>query len=197
MNLIRLVFATFLLIGSLGQAAESSGGGGGGGIGLNVGVGLPFVSQAGVNFRLSNQIGFSLGYNLLSLTSGEASLKLSMPEALVYFHPFSGAFFLGGGVGKETLNAKATDSGTNNEVTIDVTANTMIGKLGWMWGAANGGFWFGIDFSYIKPSNGKTTIVAPGVPTTDQTYIDAVDAADKFGNTAYVNVTFARFGWLF
>ena len=66
-----------------------------------------------------------------------------------------------------------------------------------MWGINDGGFWFGIDATYIMPSNAKSTITAPGVPTTDQAYIDLVDANKKFGETSYANVTFARFGWFF
>jgi hypothetical protein len=78
---------------------------------------------------------------------------------------------------------------------VDVT--TTLAKLGWMWGASNGGFWFGIDYSLVMPSNPKTTITAPGVPVTEQSYIDAVKARDDFGSTSYGNITFARFGMLF
>ena len=192
MTIIRLLFVSLLLCGSFAKAETSSGG-----IGLNVGLGFPFLSQAGINYRLSDKIGFSVGYNLLSLTIGQASIKLSMPEALVYFHPFSGAFFLGGGVGQEKLETTATETGGADQVSIDVSAKTVIAKVGFMWGAANGGFWFGIDASYIKPSSPETTITAPGVPVTDQSYIDAVDAANDFGDAAYTSLTFARFGWLF
>jgi hypothetical protein len=54
-----------------------------------------------------------------------------------------------------------------------------------------------MDIGYVIPSGADVKISSGGVPTTDPSYIDAVDAADKFGKTAYPNFTFARFGWLF
>lgn len=192
MSTLRNFLAVFVLMGSIAQSASAAGD-----FGLNIGIGFPFLTQAGLNYRISEKLGVSAGYNLLDLKNGEASLKLSMPEVLVNFHPFSGSFFVGAGVGKESLEVTATESLGSDTVSIEVTANTFIVKTGWMWGASNGGFWFGLDFSYIKPSSPDSTITAPGVPVADQSYIDAVDAADKFGETAFVNVTFARFGWLF
>ncbi len=165
--------------------------------GLNVGVGVPYLTQAGLNYRMSDMFSISAGYNLLDVDVDTASAKLAMPELLLNFHPFSGSYFIGAGVGQESLEVTATESLGTNEVEIDVDAMTTIVKTGWMWGASNGGFWFGIDFAYIMPSGAETTIKAPGVPTSDPSYQDAVDAADKFGDSAYGNITFIRLGYLF
>lgn len=191
MSKLRYFFVVVFLFGSVAHAASS------GGLGLNVGLGVPFLTQAGINFKMSDRFSFSVGYNLLDLDVGEASAKLTMPEALIHFHPFSGAFFIGAGVGKESLEVTATETIGNDKVSIEVSAMTTIIKTGWMWGADNGGFWFGLDFSYIIPSSPETTITAPGVPTNDEAYLDAVDAAEKFGEMSYPNITFARLGWLF
>jgi len=192
MSKVRYLLLVVIFIGKSAFADGS-----GSGFGLSAGLGLPFLTQAGVHYRPSNKLGFYLGYNLLDVTSGEAKVKLSMPELLVSFHPFDGAFFLGAGIGQEKLEVTATETGGTDQAKIEVTALTTLAKIGWMWGVANGGFWFGIDFSYIMPSGAKTDITAPGVPTNDQAYVDAVDAADKFGKTSYSNLTFARFGWIF
>jgi hypothetical protein len=145
----------------------------------------------------NNQFAVYGGYNNLSLSVGEASVNMTMPELSLQYHPFEGAFFVGLGVGSETLKAKATDALTNAEASIEVTAMTTIGKLGWMWGASDGGFWFGIDMAFVSPSGAKSTITAPGVSTTDQVYIDAQDAAKKFGETSYTSLTFLKLGYLF
>lgn len=190
--LIRgMMIAVLALFASAAQAAPS-----GGGFGLNVGLGAPFLSQAGLNYQFNNSFGMSVGYNLFDIKIGDASLKLSMPELLFNYHPFAGAFFIGGGLGQEKLEVKSGVIGVD-QVSIDVEAMTTIAKLGWMWGKDNGGFWFGMDVAFVSPSGAKQTITAPGVPVTDQSYIDAVDAAEKFGKTSYMNLTFARFGWLF
>lgn len=180
-----LVVMTALALGSHASAA----------VGVNVALGLPYVQQAGLNVQLSNYFGVSVGYNLLDLSSLGA--KLSMPEALVQYHPFGGSFYIAGGIGQETLNVTLKDTNTNSDVKVDSKATTTIAKVGWMWGAANGGFWFGMDASYIMPSGATLDITAPGVPTTSQEYQDAVENAKKYAETAYTNITFARFGWLF
>lgn len=169
---------------------------GGGGNGINIGLGAPFISQAGINFGLSDKFGLDVDYGLLDLSVGSANVKLSMPSLLLRWHPFSGSFFLGVGVGQETLSAKATDVYTGESAEIKVTAMATVGKLGWMWGASDGGLWFGIDASFVSPSSPKSEITT-SLPETDQAYIDAKEQADKFGSTAFTNITFARIGYLY
>lgn len=184
---------SILLFGPLSQAASS-----GGGFGVNVGSGLPFLTQAGINYMPSQRFSFNVGYNSLSVDVGLSKAELTMPEFDIYFHPFSGAFFIGVGAGQESLTINSSDITGSASVKLDVKAMTTVAKLGWMWGADNGGFWFGVDASYIIPSGAKTTITTSGsIATTDQAYLDALDASDKFGETAYINITFARLGWLF
>ena len=193
MRKFKLIFIGLSFVISFTSFGASSSGG----LGINVGAGLPFLTQAGINYVASQRFSFSLGYNLLSLDNGLASVKLSMPELLVHYHPFSGAFFIASGVGQESLEATSSDT-SGNSVTLKVDASTFIGKLGWMWGAANGGFWFGIDYSFVSPSGGDPEITTTGsIATTSQSYLDVVEAGSDFGDTAYGNLTFLRFGYLF
>ncbi len=167
-------------------------------VGVSGGVGLPFLGQFGVDYKASSQFSFYVGYNMLSIDVGSSKAELTMPEVLFRYHPFSQSFYLGLGLGYENLDASATDSVTQLTARAEVSAMTGIAKLGWMWGAAdNEGFWFGVDISYIMPFNDETTITAPGIPVTDPEYQDVLDAAEQFGETAYINLTFIRLGYLF
>ncbi|MBX3020009.1 MAG: hypothetical protein KF767_19140 [Bdellovibrionaceae bacterium] len=191
MRMIRcLIVATALLLGSFASAKNS-------GVGLSVGMGLPFLQQVGLNYKISDRFGLSFGYNLLDLSSGAASVKLSMPELLVHYHPFSGAFFVAAGLGQEALEVTAKDLTTGATAKADVKSMAAIAKTGWMWGLANNGFWFGVDLAFVSPSNPDVNITAPGVPTNSTAYTDTVDAAKKFGETSFTNITFARIGWVF
>ena len=158
---------------------------------------MPFVAQAGINYRLNSFVGFSVGYNVLDLEIDNVEAKLAMPAALVFIHPFEGSFFLQAGMGKESLDLSTFDSTSGVTIEAEADATTTILGLGWMWGAGNGGFWFGMDAAYIVPSGAKTSITAPGVPTNDPEYQDTKDALDKLADKPYVSLTFARFGWLF
>lgn len=167
------------------------------GVGVYVGAGVPFLGQAGVNYTMSSMFSFSVGYNMLDLSSGDASVKLSMPEAMVNFHPFSGSFFLGAGVGQNNLEVTATESSSGLQAKAEVSSLATIVKAGWMWGIDDGGFWFGVDTAFVSPSSSDVDITNPGVPTSSQEYKDLVDAAETYGETAFPNVTFARIGYLF
>ncbi len=194
MSQLKVILLVILLSGSVAHGED---GGSGSGLGINLGIGFPFLSQFGVNFQLTNKLGISAGYGILDLDVDEANLKLDMPEVYLNYHPFAGAFYVGLGIGKETLDVTATESTTSTEISIEVDAMTTLARLGWMWGADNGGFWFGMDLTYIKPNSPEVTISAPGVPTSDPNYIDAVDAAEDFGQSSYINLTLARIGWIF
>lgn len=186
-----LFVALMMVVGANAQAAPSKGS-----FGLQVGMGVPYMQQAGLNYQFNDSFGMAFNYNLFDISIGSAGAKLAMPELLFNYHPFAGSFFIGAGVGQQTLNVKASST-TGPDVKIDVTSTSGIAKLGWMWGIGNRGFWFGMDVAFVSPSNSESKVTAPGVPVTDQSYIDAQDSAKKFGETAYTNLTFARFGWLF
>ncbi|MES2854981.1 MAG: hypothetical protein V4692_03910 [Bdellovibrionota bacterium] len=197
-----LAFAFCFTTASQAFSAEGkdSGGSGGGesrqGFGLNLALGFPFLTQAGVDIYLFDNLGLSLGYGNFNAKFGGSTIDLVMPEVILKWHPFGGVFFMGGGVGEEKLVSKATDSTSGQTAEIKVTAMTAIAKIGWMWGSNNGGFWYGLDLSYIRPSGAKTEITS-SLPTTNETYKEVQDQAKRFGEMAYGNFTFARLGWMF
>ena len=184
-----LVFKIFLmLLVSVSLKAE--------GIGLSFGIGLPYVSQPQLDYRMSKTIGFSVASNSLTLDAGTASVSLALTEAMVNYYPFEGSFFIGAGLGSQTFEVTATDATTSTTASAEATSSTTVIKTGWAWGSDDGGFWFGMDAAYILPSGGDVTIT--GTAVDGQTaYDDAEEQGEKFAESAYVNFTFFRLGYMF
>jgi hypothetical protein len=165
-------------------------------IGINAGFGIPFVSQYGLMFTFGNSISVNVEYNNLDLSIDQASVSLTMPAVVANWHVFGGAFYIGAGVGQETLTAEAVDSTIGASVRGEVTATTAIARIGWMWGKADGGFWFGMDATVISPSGASSKLTTTGVPASEDVQ-DVEDSLNRFGETAYTNITIARLGYIF
>jgi hypothetical protein len=204
---LKMIFLLICLTSPFAHAA------GGSHLGFNVGFGLPYTSQYGLNYvTASNRFSFSLGYNALNLsvdsttvssTGGTVTsstttttLALTKPEFMIKWHPFMGAFFLGVGFGQQTLLVSGKESLTGETAELKVTSTTITPTLGWMWGMTDGGFFGGMDFGSQIPS-GVTTTVTTTLPETNQTYIDAKEQGDKFGNASLGLLTLLRIGYLF
>jgi len=165
------------------------------GLGINLGIGLPFVQQYGLDYKMSDKFSAEVLVNGLDLSLGEAGVEMSKTEIGLKYHPFGGAFFLGLAYGNFNTTATATQSG--NQVEAKVEGSALTTKLGWMWGVANDGFYFGMDIGYQSPMGTSTDIDAGGVPTSSEEYQDAKEAAEKYGESGTVNLTFFRIGYLF
>lgn len=157
-------------------------------IGVNAGLGLPFVTQYGLNLTMGPNWTMDLMYNNLNVSTGSATADLTMPELSVKYHPWGGSFFLGVGVGQETITSESSSDGVT--VKGELTTTTTIAKLGWMWGKANGDFWFGMDLAYIVPSGGDADItVNGGVPDSEDVQ-DVNDSIEQFGELSSTNFIF-------
>lgn len=165
--------------------------------GLSAGFGAPFVSQYGLDISFGPNWGLSLSQNNLSVESGVETLDLNSKMAMVNWHIFSGAFYIGLGWGQEELGVSAKDLTTSLVASANVSTTSIVGRIGWMWGKADAGFWFGTDVSFISPSGADIEIVAPGLTSSDSAFQDAEDAAEQFGSSTYANITFIRLGYLF
>lgn len=187
MKKLLMIFCTFAMLSPLAKAD----------VGIYWGTGIPYLSQMGLNLTMGQNWSASVGTNTLDLSVGDAETTLSMPELMINWHPFAGSFFIGIGAGQQTLDVSATEALTGATASANVTSTTMIAKLGWMWGKANGGFWMGMDISFISPSGSEVEIDANGLTPADQEYQDVVDAGERFGETAYTNLTFLKLGYLF
>lgn len=164
--------------------------------GLQLGFGLPFVSQYGLNYQVSKKLGFTAALNNLDVSIDTASVKLGLTEFTANYHPFEGSFFLGLGAGMQNFEASATDSLSLASAATTVDSTVVLAKLGWMWGVQNGGFWMGLDMTYVSPMASDISITGSAT-VGSQEYNDVLEAAQKFAETAYTNITFLRIGYLF
>ncbi|MEZ4870698.1 MAG: hypothetical protein R2827_00340 [Bdellovibrionales bacterium] len=166
------------------------------GVGFNVGGGLPYTSQFGVNWFISDQFSAEVSFNQLSLSSGTASLSMTKPEIGIKWHMFKGSFFLGLALGQFTLESVGTDPVSSLEAKAEITATAMTVTMGWLWSISDGGFFWGLDFGYQSPSGVDTTITGPLSPG-DTAYDDAEELANDMGDTALPLFTFLRLGYMF
>lgn len=185
----KYLLVLVLLVGSV-QSLKAD-------VGISFGLGAPYVSQPGLDLTLGDRFSIVARANTFAIDLGEAAVDLSMPEVSVLWHPFAGSFFLGAGIGSQTLDVSATEIDTGLTASTEVSSTVMLAKLGWMWGKSNGGFWGGLDVTFISPTSSDVEIDAPGVPTDSEIYEDVESAAETFAETAYVNITFLRLGYLF
>lgn len=188
------------LIGSQVWAA------GGNMFGFNLGFGLPYVQQAGLNYvHSSNRFSMELGYNNFSLDVGSVGVGLTKPELSLRWHPFAGSFYLGLGLGQMTMYAKSTQLISTEivESKIEVSATTMTGQLGWMWGMSDGGFFGGMEFGFQSPSSPTSTATTSasasvtGTAEYQQMISDIDEQAKKYGETGFATMTLLRIGYLF
>lgn len=165
--------------------------------GINFGLGLPYLTQFGVNYvDLSNNYSAEARLNFITLSAGIASVRLTKPEINAKWHPFAGAFFIGMGLGRQFATATATEPTTGADAKYTVRSDVVTTTLGWLWGLTEPGFYGGFDLSYQNPYN-VTTIITSDVPVDDEAFTDAKDAGEKFGELGLPLVTFLRIGYLF
>lgn len=193
----RFAVVLLTLIASSSFAARGgSSGSGHGTFGLNVGTGVPFTTEGGLNIYFTDNFGLDIDYGTVSYNLGIASGKFSMPSVVLKWHPFGGAFFLGAGAGQESVSVTAYNP-AGEYITVKADATAPVAKIGWMWGATGGGLWFGIDYTYIGSTSGDGTATTNITNPNDQAFADAADAVKKFTKDGSGNFTFARIGYLF
>lgn len=165
--------------------------------GVSAGLGVPFLTQLGASYINSSSLwSAELLYHSFSLTIASVTLKASKPEGIVRWHPFRGAFFLGLGLGQQTLSAEAFDLGASSNIKVSLTSFASTPYLGWMWGLANRGFYTCIEFGAQISSDSKTSITT-SLTSNNQTYIDTVEQSNKYGNLTLPVMTLLRIGYLF
>ncbi|MCC2679842.1 MAG: hypothetical protein K0R29_2418 [Pseudobdellovibrio sp.] len=165
--------------------------------GVNFGLGIPYLTQLGVNYvDLANNFSAEARLNFFTVSVGIASVRLTKPEINAKWHPFQGAFFVGMGWGIQYATATATEPNTRAGIKYSVVSDTVTTTLGWLWGLSEPGFYGGFDFSYQNPYNVRT-VIDSDVPVNDDTYNDAKDAGEKFGSLGLPLFTLIRVGYLF
>lgn len=184
--------ALILVLGASAPALAKNGG-----FGFHLGTGLPYLSQAGLVYMMSgSKFSAELNYNAFAIKAGLAEISLTKPELRLNWHPFAGSFFVGLGVGQQTLAITAAEPTTGETAKVSVAGTALTPTIGWMWGVANGGFFAGLDFGQQMPS-GATVKVESALPETNQAYIDVKEQGQKFGETGFAVFTLLRLGYVF
>ena len=173
---------------------------------FNVGLGAPYLIQAGLEYsHSSRQFSAEVGYNQLKYTFEDVDIALTKPELSLRWHPAEGAFFVGAGVGQMDLDLGVTGTVSAQTVNIDVNfkAMTVTPKIGWLWGYSGGGFFGGLDLGLQVPlstSSSLTTNADPllqAQPEFQQLRNDVEDVEKLLGKTSLPVVTVLRLGYLF
>jgi hypothetical protein len=165
-------------------------------VGPNFGMGFPFLTQFGVDYQLNDRFTFELSNHELGFDITDASLSMTRQELGVRWHIFQGSFFFGLAYGNMNFSATGTDSGQT--VTFDIDAQTLTTKFGWLWGIKDGGLYVGMDFGIQSPMSTSTSITnSSGLPTSNQAYQDAEEAADTIAKASLPVVSFLKLGYLF
>lgn len=168
-----------------------------GNYGLNLGFGVPYFTQFGVNYvDLSKNLSAEVRLNFFTLSAGIASVRLTKPEINVKWHPFAGPFFLGLGLGHQIATATATAPSSGAGVKYSVSSSVATTTLGWLWGISDVGVFWGVDASYQNPYHVYTTIDSD-IPADESAYTDARDAGEKFGELGLPLITLIRVGYLY
>ena len=169
-----------------------------GNYGLNIGLGVPYLTQFGINYvDLPKNLSAEVRLNFFfTISAGIASVRLTKPEVNVKWHPFTSSFFLGIGLGHQIATATATEPSSGAGVKYSVSSSVATTTLGWLWGISDVGLFGGVDVSYQNPYHVYTTIDT-AIPADDTAYTDAREAGEKFGNLGLPLITLIRIGYLY
>lgn len=197
-------------------------------MGPSIQLAVPHPLNLGLDARFHRMfsVGVNGGYLPVNLTIGGTATQISLTnyEARARWHPFSGAFFLGGAFGQQRVSARASksialavqagDQTVSLPLNLDVSLNLQswyaTPHLGWMWIFDSGfclGFELGVQWGFGSRSSFDISIQDPTLNSyltqvkEDQEYKDLRNsiegAGNKIGNAVLPFVTALRIGWLF
>lgn len=178
-------------------------------------VTIPHVANLGVDYRLGSKIslGVTGGYVGVNFSSNgyPFSITTANIEGRLRLHPFSGAFFVGVGVGTRNMTAEAKGDVTSSGITVNVTGHCEISNgyiiphLGWFRTAANG-FTLGFEMgAYVPHSPNSAVTLTSDNPLialvqSTQGYQDLQTSSQNFSNdmaSKLLPYVALRLGWAF
>jgi len=118
-------------------------------------ISLPRPLELEATYRLAPALAVSAQYSMLpDLTApgGSATLQLRAYQGIVRWFPFSGAFFIGSGIGYQTFRAslsKTVDNGTLTTA-LDLSGVFVSPQLGWLF-VMQSGFTLGLSLGVQVP----------------------------------------------
>lgn len=172
--------------------------------GLSAELGFPHpVNLAVQYFHKSRQFSLEFAVGSTALTIEGADTQVENQEVTLRWHPKARAFYLGLAFGNQKLEVKDSDTVSSQVVTVQVDIESQYVKpvIGWLWGAQNGGFFYGLELGWQFPSHDKTKIKTSqdftGNPDYDQLIDDINEVADIIGKSSVPNIGVIKMGWFF
>ncbi len=167
---------------------------------------LPRPISYGIESKFRDMFGLSLGYGYFpKVTLSSVSLKITGWDVRLKWYPFQGAFFLGAGLGNQTLEGSSTQTVSGIPATLNITQDNafFLPHLGWNW-IWSSGFFMGMDLG-VQLSMSRTTKLTSNI--TDPTLIasadyqklqkDVQDKGDQVGKIPLPLLTLLKFGFFF
>lgn len=175
-------------------------------LGPTVAVSFPRVTEYALEYKTGS------GLFSTALISGGFSFKPESTTSASFsnfelrgrWHPFYGSFFLGLGMGSQSIKVQATDTinSTNVVLDLDITSTYMVPHIGWL-SVYSFGLTFGFDVGMIVPSGVKSKLSsnAPTIVKSTSDYQkmedDILASGDKLGKVSIPYMTLLKVGWLF
>jgi hypothetical protein len=186
--------------------------------GPHLGLQFPHLYDLGYEARhLTSDFSMGLGLGVVpKITFGaNTQVGVSHLEFRGRWHPFSGAFYIGGALGSQTINATGRQTvdvgGTPVPVKIDLKLASpyFMTHIGWMW-IFDSGFTLGLELGTQRGGNGRSDLeLTVEDPSTSKTVaeIQASPAYQLFesgvenelGKLGKIALPYygVRFGWMF
>lgn len=174
-------------------------------VGLHAALGLPHPMTFGMDYLTAGKMfSFSVIGGGFSREIEEVTVGIRNLEFQFRYHPFSGSFYAGAGLGSHQITAKKKETITAIEVEAEVTvkASYVTPQIGWLW-VWDSGLQMGFHFGYLSPrsvttdlkTNADSTIQA----TTEYKKLekDVKEQGNDIGDTALPVVSLLHIGWMF
>lgn len=170
--------------------------------GVNVGLGIPRLGNAGFSFLSSNHmLSAELGLGYLNGKSGSTDLRASNVDAALRYHPWNSAFFVGAAIGDQQLSGESSGTVNGQQVagTVDIKTTYVTPQFGWLWGGWDKGFFTQLNLGWQHPMKADVSYTTTATNTTTPEYQDferdVRDAAKKIGEDG-LPAAMIKIGWL-
>jgi hypothetical protein len=138
----------------------------------------------------------------LKFPGGSAELSLWAVQGTLRWFPFSGAFYLGSGVGYQSLKASvsSTSGVAPTEVSTNLSSPFITPQLGWLWMWKSGfalGLNAGVQIPFASDPEVKMTVAGVPVPAAGGDADDVRNVAKMIGKTPFPNIDLLKIGFFF
>lgn len=172
--------------------------------GFDVAVGFPHPTTFGLFYVLPSKfMTAELSGGNYSMTVDSVRARIQNYDVALRWHPFAGAFFLGGIYGTQKITGDKTDPTYGFTGSAEVKSTYFTPNLGWIWGTGGKGVFASFEVGYQFPSNVTTNFTSDADSTQQNTqeYQDLQtkvrDNAEKIGKTGVPYVSLLKIGFLF